>query len=157
MENQFLNDINIILIEMKNNDSIKSQSILHQITKTIQHLNAIKTYWFEYENTDGFYFYKTVCNIESILFRIRLKFKDFDDRKKIINDVITILPYMDKLLGMLKPRETIKEKEIDDVLDQTKLLHDMAFMRGLVTYAIANEKSADKTKIIYKLITQLDT
>ena len=148
MENKFLNDINIIAVEMKNHDIIQSQSILHQITKTLQHLTIIKAYWFEHENTGGFYFYKTVCNIESILFKMRGKFKNLNnDRKKIINNTLIILPNMDKTLGMLKPHETINEKEIDDVLDQTKILHDVAFTTGFLRYNSLHGKSLDKNKL----------
>ena len=44
-------------------------------------------------------------------------------------------------------KQLMKKKEIDDVLDQTKILHDVAFTTGFLRYDSLYGKSLDKNKL----------
>ena len=127
MKNQLLNDMEFVLNKMEKTGEVDLE-FLKYISEFRHQLNKIKTQWLEHTSIDGFYFYQAARNMELILGKMYERFRDakkMNDNPVVSIDTLAILPQFDKTLSLLEPHK-ITTKSIDTVLDQTRILRDVA-------------------------------
>lgn len=151
MKNQLLNDMEFALNKMEKTGEVDLEFLEH-ISKFRHHLNKIKTRWLEHTSIDGFYFYQAARNMELILGKMHDRFKDakkMNDNPVVSIDTLAILPQFDKTLSLLEPHK-ITTKSIDSVLDQTRILRDVAAKKNLIESITIDRESLDTDNLRYQ-------
>lgn len=93
-------EINDSLNRMEDTGKV-DMSILDSLEKLERILRKIKTKWLGHSNTDAFYFYQAMKNVELILGKMKERFKNSkikNDNPKIAKDSLTLMPVIDDIL-----------------------------------------------------------
>jgi len=109
-------------------------SILDNLNELRQFLQSIKTKWLQNKNSDGFYFYQAVRNIDLILDKMTERFKkskENRDNPKIALDSLVLLPAIDQVLKITES-DVINDQTIDFVLRTTRDLRNVATHQNLI-------------------------
>ncbi len=133
MKNQILVEVKESLERMEETGRV-DLSILDNLTALRTFLNTIKSKWLDMENSDGFYFYQAVRNVELILGKMESRFKNSqkaDDNPKIAEDSMLLLPNIDSILEATQ-EFTINKEAINDVLSKTHSLRNEAARANLI-------------------------
>ena len=159
LNKQIFQDINDSLNHMEDTGKV-DMSILNNLEKLEQILRTIKTKWLEYPNTDAFYFYQAIRNVELILGKMKERFKNSkikNDNPKIARDSLILMPVIVDVLQMAQT-STISDASINNILKKTKYLRDVAASSDLIEPLEIDRESIDKESLRYhfrQLMTDL--
>lgn len=135
--------------------------VLDKLDKLRKLLKTRKTQWLEISNSDGYYFYQAVRNVELMLDTMEYRFKNSqktNDNPKIAKDSLTLLPSIDKILNITQlsviNNELINDELIDKVLSQTQHLRNVASRTNLIESIDIDRQLIDKDQLKSKY-TQL--
>ena len=120
--------------------------ILNNIESLRDFLKIVKSKWLNVQDSDGFYFYQAVRNVELILGEMERGFENArktDNGQKIAMDAMSLLPSIDRILDMAQCMK-ISTYFIDQVLDITQTLRNMASDVDLIEPLDTSRKALDK-------------
>lgn len=110
-------------------------SILEKIKTLKTKVIEMKDKWVRYDNSDGFYFYLAVRNVELVLDKMEERFNKASENKdnpQIAVDTMTILPFVDNIIQMTDA-SAIKKEDIDIILRHTHNIMDEAEQINLIS------------------------
>ena len=148
MKNQILLEIKISLERTEETGKI-DYMILNNIESLREFLKTVKDKWLNVQDSDGFYFYQAVRNVELILGEMERGFENArktDNGQKIAADAMSLLPVIDRILDMAQCMK-ISTYFIDQVLDTTQALRTMASDVDLIEPLDISRKVLDKSSI----------
>ena len=148
MKNQILLEIKISLERTEETGKI-DYMILNNIESLREFLKTVKDKWLNMQDSDGFYFYQAVRNVELILGEMERGFENArktDNGQKIAADAMSLLPVIDRILDMAQCMK-ISTYFIDQVLDTTQALRTMASDVDLIEPLDISRKVLDKSSI----------
>ena len=158
MRQQIIQEINDSLNHMEET-GIVDMSILDNLQKLRQLLREIKTKWLEHPNTDAFYFYQAARNVELILGKMEDRFKNSkiaNDNPKIAEDSLVLMPVMDKILAMAEANQ-ITNQTIDDILEKTRKLRNVAASTNLIESLEIDRNSIDKDTLRLQFVALMNS
>lgn len=153
LKNNILIEIERSLIRIEKAERVDLTVLGSNLSKLRDLLNGIKSRWLDVENSDGFYFYQAVRNIELILDRIiEHKFKNSqraNDNTKIAEDFLILLPVIDEILEITQSYR-VNEHSINKVLNRTRDLRNMAADTDLIEPLEIDRKYIDNDNMRHR-------
>ena len=131
---------NTILIEMQNSlEETKktgnvNQTTLNNIESLRNFLKIVKDKWLNVQDSDGFYFYQAIRNVELILGEMERSLENArktGNGQKIATDSLLLLTGIDRILNATECIK-IDMYSIDQVLSMTQALRNMASSVNLI-------------------------
>lgn len=123
--------------------------ILDGLNKLRQLLKERKLEWLKIQQSDGFYFYQAIRNVELVLDKMEYRFKNSqkaNDNPKIAKDSLVLLQPIEKILETTNVF-TINEQTINRVLKNTQHLRNVASSTNLIEHLETNIESIDKEQL----------
>ena len=148
MKNQSLVEIKNSLDKMEETGKV-NMIILDGLNKLRQLLKERKLEWLKIQQSDGFYFYQAIRNVELILDKMEYRFKNSqkaNDNPKIAKDSLVLLQPIEKILETTNVF-TINEQTINRVLKNTQHLRNVASSTNLIEHLETNIESIDKEQL----------
>ncbi len=145
MKNQILIEIKTSLDKMEETGKV-DLTILDNLTTLRKFLRQLKSKWLNVDNSDGFYFYQAVRNVELVLGKMEYCFKNSqkaNDNPKIVEDSLVLLPTIDNILETTQSFK-INEDTIGNVLRKTHALRNQAASTNLIESLDISRESIDK-------------
>lgn len=115
-------------------------------------LRELKDKWLENRNTDSYYFYQGIRNVELMLDKMQERFemaKVNHDNPKIAEDSIVLFKVVDELL-LLTESDNVNDETVNKILSKTRDLRDTAFHQNLIEPPQVDEESMDKELLRYQ-------
>ncbi len=169
MKNENLTEMKNSLDELKNSldelknslDELKNsldntEKIDHRILNIIttlrdNSLKEIKNKWINEEKSDRFYFYQAVHNVELILEKMEVRFKNSekpnDDREMIDDSLLLLHHIVDILKITVIESSEINMETVDQILTETYELRNEAESTNLIGILEVNPENLDKDKL----------
>ncbi len=148
MRQQIIQEISDSLNRMEDT-GVVDMSILDNLEKLRAFLREIKTRWLDHPNTDAFYFYQAARNVELILGKMEDRFKNskqVNDNPKVAEDSLILMPVISGVLQMTETNQ-ITNQTIDQILDKTRNLRNVAASTNLIEPLEIDRKSLDKDNL----------
>ena len=148
MKNQSLVEIKNSLDKMEETGKV-NMIILDGLNKLRQLLKERKLEWLKIQQSDGFYFYQAIRNVELVLDKMEYRFKNSqkaNDNPKIAKDSLVLLQPIEKILETTNVF-TINEQTINRVLKNTQHLRNVASSTNLIEHLETNIESIDKEQL----------
>lgn len=145
---------NQVLVEIKDSlDKMEKigidMTILQSLDKLRQLLKERKARWLDVQNSDGFYFYQAIRNLELILGKMEHRFKNSqksNDNPKIAEDSLELLPSIENILNITSVFD-INDQTINRVLKDTQHLRNVASNTNLIESLETSRESIDKDQL----------
>ena len=124
-------------------------------------IKQLKNKWLENKNTDSYYFYQGIRNVELMLNKMQQRFEtaqENHDNPKIAEDSIILFDVVDDLLQITESNE-VNKNTVNKILEKTRDLRNTAFYQNLIEPPEANEESMDKDLFkhqFYSVMQNLD-
>lgn len=148
MKNQVLVEIKNSLDKMEETGKV-DMNILQSLNKLRQSLKERKVKWLDVHNSDGFYFYQAIRNVELILGKMESRFKNSqraNDNPKIAKDSLILLPSIENILNITSVFD-INNQTINQVLKSTQHLRNVASSTNLIEPLEISRESIDKDQL----------
>jgi len=136
-------------------------TILKHLDELRSLLRQLKDKWLENRNTDSYYFYQGVRNVELMLDKMQERFEtaqENHDNPKIAVDSIILFKVVDDLL-LLTESDRVNNETVNKILHKTRDLRNTAFQQDLIESPKVDEESIDKALTgyqFYPLMENLD-
>ncbi len=115
-------------------------------------IKQLKDKWLEHRNTDSYYFYQGIRNVELMLNKMQERFEtaqENHDNPKIAEDSIVLFKVVDDLLQITESDEVNKDT-VNKILSKTRDLRNTAFHQNLIEPPEVDEESMDKELFGYQ-------
>jgi len=116
-------------------------------------LGKLENKWLQHENTDGFYFYQGVRNIELMLDRMQDRFENAPERNdnpKIAEDSQILFKEVFDLLHIAESN-AVNQETINSILRKTRDLRNVAEKQNLIELPSVDTENVDKENAGYGL------
>jgi len=126
-------------------------SILKLLDKLKEFIKQLKQRWLENRNTDSFYFYQGLRNIELMLDKMQYRFEHSqtnNDNPKIAEDSILLFKVVDNLLKVTESSK-LNQQHVNQILSMTRDLRNTAIKQNLLESLETDEELLDKDNIRY--------
>jgi len=126
-------------------------SILKLLDELRSMIKELKQKWLEDRNTESYYFYQGLRNIELMLDKMQDRFEhapEKHDNPKIAEDSIALFKVVDDLLSITETN-TINDQNVNKILYKTRDLRNAASRLNLIEPIEADVKMLDKDNIRY--------
>ena len=153
MRQQIVQEIRDSLNRMEDTGKV-DMSILNSLEKLRQLVYKIQSKWLEHPNTDAFYFYQAVRNIELIVGMMEDRFKnskETNDNPKVAKDSLIMMPIISDILHMTEKCK-ISDSSINEILDKTMRLRNTAASTNLIEPLSADYDAIDKDTLQYRFV-----
>jgi len=150
MRKQIMQQITDNLNDMEATGKV-DPSILKLLDELRNLIKDLKLKWLENRNTDSFYFYQGLRNIELMLDMMQERFEhapENHDNPKIAEDSIILFKVVDDLLSITE-KNTIDEKSVNLILSKTRDLRETASKQNLIESIETDKKDLDNENIRY--------
>ena len=146
---------NPILIEMQNSlEETKktgnvNQTTLNNIESLRDFLKTVKDKWLNVQDSDGFYFYQAIRNVELILGEMERSLENTrktGNGRKIATDSLLLLTGIDRILDATEYMK-IDMYSIDQVLSMTQALRNMASSVNLIEPLDTSRMALDRGRM----------
>ncbi len=160
MRKQLMKAINEDLSTMETTGKV-DLVILEKLNELRKFLHDLKNKWLEIENTDSYYFYQGLRNIELMLDKMQNRFEhapEKNDNPKIASDSQILFQRVDDLLQVTESNE-ISNKTINLILQKTSNLRDVAAKQNLIEPIEVDADLVDKENVgsqLHSVMKNLD-
>lgn len=151
MRKQIMKQISENLYDMEATGKV-DPTIIKYLDELRSLIRQIKDKWLENKNTDSYYFYQGVRNVELMLNKMQERFEtaqENHDNPKIAEDSIVLFKDVDDLLQITESNE-INLQTVNKILEKTRDLRNTAFHQNLIEPPETNEENVDKELLSYQ-------
>lgn len=156
MRKQIMQQINENLYSMEATGKV-DPSILKLLDNLRELIKELKQKWLENRNTDSFYFYQGLRNIELMLDKMQDRFEHSQERHdnpKIAEDSIILFKDVDDLLAITES-DKVDPNSVDRILSITRDLRNTASKQDLIEPIQVDEESLDRENIKYNFSSMM--
>jgi len=148
MRRQLMQAINDDLHNMEATGKVNLEIIdkLNQLRKL---LDEQKNKWLKIENTDSYYFYQGLKNIELMLDKMEYRFKhapELHDNPKIAADSQILFTFVNDLIQITESNK-MDNGAINNVLHKTQILRNAAVHQNLIESPEVDDELIDKENL----------
>lgn len=148
MRKQIMQQITENLYNMEASGKV-DLSILKLLDELRSLIKDLKLKWLENRNTDSYYFYQGLRNIELMLDRMQERFEhapEKHDNPQIAKDSVILFKVVDELLALTET-DNINEYSVNNILHKTRDLRETASKQNLIEPIKVDEEMLDKDNI----------
>jgi len=148
MRKQIMQQINENLYSMETTGKV-DLSILKLLDELREFIKQLKQKWLENRNTDSFYFYQGLRNIELMLDKMQYRFEHSqqnNDNPKIAEDSILLFEVVDNILKVTESAE-VDQAHVNQILGITRDLRIVALKQNLLESLEIDEELVDRENI----------
>lgn len=115
-------------------------------------LRELKDKWLQNKNTDSYYFYQGLRNIELMLDKMQDRFEhapEKNDNPKVAEDSQILFTVVDELLRLTESNN-VNDVMVNRILSKTRDLRNTAYHQNLIEPPNVDDEMIDKDKIGYQ-------